>query len=184
MTVLGFDERRLFDATACDMNTHILDILLLLLLLLLVSATSLPLRLPIIHGSVPILVILAVVQNEYFLVKPDVVAVLLRDHIVLVDNLLLGRCLLLPALLGLKQFRFLALKLAPLLAQLLNVGGKLVEALRDHDCLSLQVGELAGVQLALFAELRKAWLDFVQALVLLDLELVFSPDAASGTIVV
>ena len=80
------------------MNTQILDILLLLLLLL-VSATSLPLRLPIIHGSVSILVILAVVQNEYFLVKPDIVVVLLRDHIVLVDNLLLGRRLLLPALL-------------------------------------------------------------------------------------
>ena len=148
MAVFGYEERRPLDATSCDINTRIL----LLLLLLLVVATSLPLRLPIIHGFIPILVV-AVVQIEYLLVERHVVVVLLRDHVVPVNNLLLGRRLLLPALLILKQFRFLALKLAPLLAQLLDVGVQLVDALCDHGCLLFQVRELAGVQLALLAEL-------------------------------
>jgi hypothetical protein len=40
------------------------------------------------------------------------------------------------------------------------------------------------VQLTLVGELRKAWLDFIQALVLLDLELVLAADATSGRLVV
>jgi hypothetical protein len=184
MAVLRFEVRRPLDASAsaCDTNTHIL-LLVLLLLLLFVFATSLPLRRPIIHHVIPVLV-LAVVQNEHLFVKLDVVEVLLRDHVVLVDNFRQGRLLLLPELLGLKHFRFLTLKLAPLLAQLLNVFVQLVDALRDHGTLLFEVLELAGVKQALVAEYGECGLDFVLALVLLDLELVLAPDAASGRVVV
>jgi hypothetical protein len=177
MAELGFGDHPTLDAPACDINVQPLS----LVLVLLSTATSVRLSTPVIDEIILVLVV-AVVQDEYLLIKREVVVVLLRYHVVFVDNLLLGCLLLLVAVLGLKQPCFVSLKIAPLLAQFLHVGVHLVDALHHHDSLLVDVLELANVQAALPAELGEARLDFVQALVLLDLEFVLAPDATSDSL--
>jgi hypothetical protein len=133
------------------------------------SSTAMPRSSPIENRTVLFVLVIAIIQHQNLLSQSEVVVILLRLLIILVNALLLLDRLLLVALTRSQESGFLALHVSPLLAQSLDVVVQLVDAVADHQGLLVQVLQLADVQVALFAEPGEAGLDFIAALVLLDL---------------
>jgi hypothetical protein len=133
------------------------------------SSTTMPGSAPIEHRTLLFVLVIAILQHQNLLSQSEVIVIFLRLLIILVNALLLLDRLLLVALARSQQTGFLALHVSPLRAQLLDVVVQLVDAVADHEGLLVEVLELADVKVALLAELGEAGLDFVAALVLLDL---------------
>lgn len=112
MAVLGLPA---LDPAACDTITLLL-MLVFAIACNLAVALIVSLRTPIVDEVIIILVLIAVIQDKDLRSKRDVLVILHRLDVVLVNNLPVRDNLLLVALLGSQQRLFLAFDLAPLLA--------------------------------------------------------------------